>query len=136
MNTETQAISKLFSSFKKEEPVQIDKLPQSGSDRTYYRIYDKQNNSYIATVNKHVRENETFLYFTKIGQEAGAPVPKILAVDESGVIYIQEDLGNETLLQVLESKGYTDEVFILFRKSLEALAKFQIRANEIGRAHV
>ena len=44
---------------------------------------------------------------------------------------IQEDLGNETLLQVLESKGYTDEVFILFRKSLEALAKFQIRANDI-----
>lgn len=131
MTKEIQSISALFTSYKKEEPARIEKLPQSGSDRTYYRIHDKEDKTFIATVNNHVRENEAFIYFTKIGQSVGAPMPVIFAVDESGMLYIQEDLGNETLLQVLEKKGHTEEVYDLFRKSLEALAKFQIRANEL-----
>ena len=41
----------------------IDKLPQSGSDRIYFRVRTK-GKSYIATYNKNVKENQTFINFS------------------------------------------------------------------------
>ena len=51
-------------------------------------------------------------------------------VSDDGKIYIQEDLGTESLLNRLEQKGYTDEVYQLFQKSLKALAQLQIKGDE------
>ncbi len=108
---------------------QISKIPQSGGDRIYFRI-TQGNQSWIATYNLNIKENETFIYFSEHFTSKGLPVPKVLAISEDKSIYIQADLGNVSLLEVLEQEGKTDHVFSLFQKSLKALAKLQVEGGK------
>jgi aminoglycoside/choline kinase family phosphotransferase len=107
----------------------IEKIPQSGSDRIYFRIF-ASDTSYIATYGKNVKENETFIYFTKHFRSCGSPVPAILAVNGDKTIYIQEDLGNISLLNKLDELGYAEEVYALFQSSLRQLAHLQIKGDQ------
>jgi aminoglycoside/choline kinase family phosphotransferase len=108
---------------------QIHKIPQSGGDRMYFRILQGEE-SWIATYNLNIKENETFIYFAEHFSSKQLPVPKVLAISEDKSIYIQADLGNVSLLEVLEKEGKTDHVFSLFQKSLKALAKLQVQGGE------
>lgn len=122
-------IAALYAQFAGKVPERLEKLPQSGSDRIYFRVYGKEN-TVIATYNYHVRENQTFIRFTEHFRRLGLPVPAIYCVNEAGNIYLQEDLGNVSLLNALEKQGYTPEVYALFQQSLHALARLQILGHE------
>jgi len=122
-------ISSLFLSFNKTDANRIEKLPQSGSDRIYFRIYSG-NQTYIATYNLNVKENNTFLLFSDHFKAAGLPVPKVFCVNEDRTIYIQEDLGTDSLLNKLEAHGHNAYVYDLFKKSLKALARIQILGDK------
>jgi aminoglycoside/choline kinase family phosphotransferase len=106
----------------------IEKIPQSGSDRSYFRIFTP-NATYVATYGKNIRENNTFLYFTNHFRACGCPVPQIFAVNDTRTIYIQEDLGNISLLNKLDELGYSNEVYALFQSSLRQLAHLQIKGD-------
>ncbi|MBA4166520.1 MAG: phosphotransferase [Chitinophagaceae bacterium] len=106
----------------------FEKIPQSGSDRFYFRINTKSA-SYIATYGKNIRENDTFIYFSRHFRSAGSPVPQILAVNEQKTIYIQEDFGDISLLNKLDELGFCDEVYALFQASLSRLAHLQINGD-------
>ncbi|HUR67279.1 MAG TPA: RNase adapter RapZ [Chitinophagaceae bacterium] len=107
----------------------IDVLPQSGSERRYFRIHGKDI-SVIGTSGANIKENNTFIYFSRHFKAKGLPVPEILAASDDGFFYLQEDLGDTSLLDHLESKGFTDEVYGLFRKSLEALSQLHVKGDE------
>jgi aminoglycoside/choline kinase family phosphotransferase len=106
----------------------IELLPQSGSDRRYFRI-KKAGETYIATFNLNIPENNTFIYFSQHFFAQGLAVPKILAIHPSGTAYLQQDLGQSSLLSILESDGHTDAVKHLFAKSLTALARLQVKGD-------
>jgi len=99
MQQHTESITDLFFATYGQKPDMVYKLPQSGSDRIYYRVQGVK--SCIATVNHHVRENQTFLRFTRHFKEHGVPVPDIIAVSEDERIFLQEDLGDVSLLNQL-----------------------------------
>lgn len=122
-------IQQLFSSVSNEEILGVEKIPQSGSDRVYYRITGK-NRSCIATSNKNIKENQTFINFSRHFKKAGCPVPEIYAVSKDETLYIQIDFGDTSLLNELENQGYNDYVYSLFKKSLKALAHLQIKGDE------
>ena len=128
MQQHTESITDLFFATYGQKPDLVYKLPQSGSDRIYYRVNGAR--SCIATVNHHVRENQTFIRFTRHFKEHGIPVPEILAVSEDERIYFQEDLGDVSLLNQLEKNGHTDEVYRLFQSALRHLAHMQIIGHE------
>lgn len=112
------------------EPVQwVEKIPQSGSDRIYFRISTAKQN-YIATYGHNIKENETFIYFSRHFKKAGCPVPQIFCINDDHSIYIQEDFGDVSLLNKLEAHGYTDYVYSLFQQSLKSLAWLQIRGGK------
>jgi aminoglycoside/choline kinase family phosphotransferase len=108
---------------------QVDVLPQSGSDRRYFRIHDGQGTC-IATYGNNIPENDTFIYFSRHFQEAGLPVPEIYALTEDKTIYLQQDFGDISLLNRLESEGLTDHVYDLFASSLQQLALLQVKGHE------
>jgi aminoglycoside/choline kinase family phosphotransferase len=128
MEAVTQAIADLFTGLGYDVPDRIEKLPQSGSDRIYFRIY-KGESTWIATHNLNRRETQTFVYFSRHFVKAGLPVPQILAVNSDDTIYIQEDLGTESLLNQLEKHGHGDHTYALFQQSLKELARLQITGN-------
>lgn len=129
MEAVIEAISNLFISTGHPGPDRIEKLPQSGSDRIYFRIYSA-GATFIATYNLNKRETQTFIYFSRHFSNAGLPVPEILAVNESDTIYIQQDLGTESLLNKLEQNGHGDYVYGLFQQSLAELARVQILGDK------
>ena len=125
----TDEISKLYVSCFNNEPLNISRLPQSGSDRQYFRI-EAESESVIATVNSNQKENETFCYFSKHFKALNFPVPEIFAINNDKTIYLQSDFGDASLLNVIEEKGKTEEVYDLLKQSLKNLAKLQILGDK------
>ena len=128
MQSIIDSIRALFASYNNTEITSIDKLPQSGSNRIYFRIHTAAS-SYIATYNDNIRENRTFFYYSRHFRGAGSPVPEVLAVNEEETIYLQTDFGDRSLLNELEKQGHNEAVYALFQQSLEELARLQIRGD-------
>jgi RNase adapter protein RapZ len=124
------AVSQVYERWAGKEPVQVDVLPQSGSDRRYFRLFDAKGSSVIGTYGINVTENEAFIYFADHFQSKGLHVPQILAVAEDRISYIQEDFGDVSLLNILEQEGATENVYGLFKESLHQLARLQILGDE------
>ncbi|MEO7960033.1 MAG: RNase adapter RapZ [Ginsengibacter sp.] len=122
-------IGNLFRKYKDSEIEKIEKLPQSGGDRIYFRVFTNDGN-YIATYNENVKENRTFIYYTSHFRNSDLPVPQIYGVNDAQTIYLQEDFGDKSLLAELEEHGYTDYVYSLFQKSLKALADLQVKGHQ------
>ena len=129
MESVINGIETLFTSIRGTTANRVEKLPQSGSDRIYFRIYEGSK-TYIATYNLNQKETQTFIHFSKHFKTAGLPVPEVLAVNSDDTIYIQEDLGTESLLNQIEKEGHSQNVYALFQKSLAALARMQIKGDQ------
>ncbi len=119
----------LFHSFSREEIHSIEKIPQSGSIRLYFRIKAAQGN-YIATHGINLRENQAFIAFSRHFRQFQCPVPEIYAVSQDQSVYIQEDFGDLSLLNILEAQGFTEPVYALFARGLGELARLQIKGSE------
>jgi aminoglycoside/choline kinase family phosphotransferase len=129
MQTPIDAIKTLFGTFSNATIITIDKLPQAGSERHYFRLHTS-NGNFIATHGANIKENEAFIYFSKLFAEKGLRTATVLAVTADKSLYIQQDFGNTSLLDVLEQKGYTGEVYDLYRQSLEQLALLQLKGHD------
>ncbi|HPJ44897.1 MAG TPA: RNase adapter RapZ [Tenuifilaceae bacterium] len=122
-------ISQLFKSFTGVNAETIVKLPQSGSDRQYFRL-SAQGKSYIGAYNPDIQENRTFIYLTKHFHKAGLPVSEIFGVSPDETCYLLTDLGDETLFQKVVATNWrepdSETVKEILKESLTQLAYFQV----------
>lgn len=102
-------------------------LAKAGSDRQYTRIITIEG-SFIVCENANRKENASFIYFSNYFSQQQIPVPKIIAVNNDGNIYIQEDLGDFSLLDKVLQQGHTEQVKSYYEKSIQSLVKMQIVA--------
>ncbi|MCX6209329.1 MAG: phosphotransferase [Bacteroidetes bacterium] len=123
-----EEIKSLYKNWQSQEPTRIEKIPQAGSDRMYFVVIGKQN--CIATYNINIAENATFIYFSKHFKSLNLNVPQVFCVNQEQTIYLQENVGNKCLLDELEQQGHAENIFELYKKSLQALAKIQILGDE------
>ncbi|HEX2607564.1 MAG TPA: RNase adapter RapZ [Flavisolibacter sp.] len=130
MQTMIDAVAKLYQQWKGKAPVQVEVIAQSGSDRRYFRLTGDDAQTVIGTYGINVPENEAFLYFSEQFQKKGLQVPEVYAVNEERTVYLQEDFGSVSLLNVLESKGFSQEAYALFKESLHQLARLQVLGDE------
>lgn len=112
-----------------EKVLEITVMPSSGSSRRYFRVKtDKRN--LIGAHNINIEENDAFFSFSKHFHECGLPVPEILAISSDKDVYVQTDLGDDTLFNHVENclnNGKFDEETInLYKNSLNKLVDFQI----------
>ena len=96
MQSMIDAISELYKDWKGTGHKQLDVLPQSGSERRYFRLYDT-NDSVIGTYGANIKENETFIYFSNHFRKKDLPVASILAINDTTTAYLQEDFGDRSL---------------------------------------
>lgn len=122
-------IVKLFQEYSKATIITIDKLPQAGSERHYFRIHTADK-TFIATYGANLKENESFIYFSKHFKKKSLAVPEIFCINADKNIYIQEDFGDVSLLNKLEENGFTTEVYELYKKSLGQLVLLQVKGHE------
>ena len=110
-------------------------LTASGSNRRYYRIYSEDKEVSLIGVQGTSRdENHAFLAMDEHFLKQGLNVPRVLAVSEDEMSYVQEDLGDMLLFDYI-AEGRKTGVFCesekeMLRKTIRALAKFQIKGAE------
>ena len=130
------SVSSLYKKWKGTDALSVDVLPQSGSERRYFRLHARlpdgqgKNGSVIGTYGANIKENETFIYFSRHFKEKNLSVPEILIVSDDLLFYLQEDFGDVSLLNRLEAGGFSKDVYDLFKKSLEALALLHVKGDE------
>lgn len=129
MQQPTEEIKDLFAGFSNATINSVDKLPQAGSERHYYRLHTTAGD-FIVTHGANIKENETFIYFSRHFAEKQLRTATILAVNNDKSIYIQKDFGNVSLLDKLEQQGLSDEVYALYKQSLEQLALLQVNGHD------
>lgn len=125
-----ESIQNLYHSWKRKTPATVDILPESGSERRYFRVHDLDSSTVIATYGVNIKENETFIYFSDHFRDKDLPVANIFSVSDDTFFYLQEDFGDVCLLDRLEKEGLCEPVYSLYKKSLEELALLQINGNE------
>ncbi len=126
-----QHIKRLFLGYFNEEPLHIEELAASGSNRKYFRL-SSANNCAIAAYNNDLKENLAFISFTKHFEKHGLAVPSVLNEDLENNLYLLSDLGDETLFSYLESsrnEGFSDKTIGLYKEVLSQLQDFQMDAS-------
>ena len=108
------------------------KLSQSGSNRIYYRLFDDNGHSYIGVVGTSINENIAFITLSDYFNKQGVNTPKVLAVSNDKLRYIQEDLGDISLFSEIEkcqkNNKFNDNALSLLSQSIRQLAYLQIVA--------
>jgi len=125
----------LISQYSCSDLFQMEKLPQSGSSRIYFRITFEDTSTLIGVYNTDVKENIAFFALTKIFEKKGVSVPQLLAVDESQQYYLLNDLGNETLYSFLmahrNGAELGEDVLQYYYLVLKELPKIQCVADQM-----
>lgn len=116
----------------KSEQVSFEKLPQSGSQRLYFRAAEGDN-VVMAAYNENIVENKAFINYLRHFLKKGLPVPELYAVNESLTSWLMEDLGDESLFSLIPEGGLQpehEEVIELYKKALTGLVRFQTEGHE------
>ncbi len=128
-----ELLKDLFEKWSNETTLTINKLPQSGSNREYFRI-KSENKFAIGVFNNDYKENVAFIEFSKHFKKQGLNVPEIYNENLKYNIYLQEDLGYETLFSILEKnrnkEDYTEILSKYTIKVVQELPKFQYKAHQ------
>lgn len=115
-----QILSGLFNNFFGVEPERIEAIPQAGSDRRYWRL-SGAGYSAIGTFGPDREENRCFIALSKVFAANGCQTPRVYSFSEDLNHYIQEDLGEESLFNVLGEGNIRHE----FEATIRCLVKIQ-----------
>ncbi len=130
---ENSILNKLFKLWSGVDAESIDKLPLSGSNRTYFRL-TSSNRSAIGVINNDKKENIAFLQFTQHFRNINLHVPEIYAEDIENNCYLQQDLGDETLFSLLskhrQGSEISETVLNYYKKTVAELARFQVIGHQ------
>ena len=96
-------MKELYGLFRKHtgaEPENAVALTGSGSNRSYFRLHGG-GTSLMGVTGTDVKENNAFITLAAHFRSQGLPVPEVLAVSEDGISYLQEDLGDLLLANLV-----------------------------------
>lgn len=121
----------LFKQWSGESPRTIVPLPLSGSARNYFRIQTAAASA-IGVVHADAAENSAFVSFARHFKTAGLPVPEVYLADLDQYAYLQQDLGEVTLFDLLslEDDPGTGPSHPFLIQAMECLSDFQIRGHQ------
>lgn len=111
-------LKQLYKQYTGADATEVIELPSSGSNRHYFRLKDGER-SLIGAIGTNLKENNAFLYIDEHFHHKGLNVPKVVAVSDDRMAYLQEDLGDVSLFSSIE-KGRKTRVFSEEEKQLIA----------------
>ena len=131
MNAE---LKELFGSYSGADAQSVIRLTAAGSNRVYYRLSASDGKTVVGVEGTNPDENRAFLVIGRHLHDAGLPVPEILAVSDSGMCYLLQDLGDESLFGLMESARdcgtYSTEQTALLEKVMRLLPDLQFKGGD------
>lgn len=128
-----QNLGQLYFEYTGERALEQVPMSASGSNRRYYRL-TSAGQSLIGVQGTSREENEAFLYMAQHFRKKSLNVPRVVAVSDDKMLYLQEDLG-DTLLFDFIADGRKTGVFhedekAMLRKTIRQLARLQVLGSE------
>lgn len=131
MNAE---LKELFGKYSGADAQSVIRLTAAGSNRVYYRLSASDGKTVVGVEGTNPDENRAFLVIGRHLRAAGLPVPEILAVADSGMCYLLQDLGDESLFGLMESARdcgtYSAEQTALLEKVMRLLPDLQFKGGD------
>jgi len=130
MNAE---LKELFGLYAGADAQSVVRLTAAGSNRVYYRLSLSDGKTFVGVEGTNPDENKAFVVIDRHLREAGLPVPEVLAVSDSGMCYLLQDLGDESLFGLMESArtggSYSPEQTSLLEKVMRVLPDIQFKGG-------
>ena len=130
MNAELKELSGRYAGADVQSVV---RLTAAGSNRVYYRLSLSDGKTFVGVEGTNPDENKAFLVIGRHLREAGLPVPEVLAVSDSGMSYLLQDLGDDSLFGLMENArtggSYSPEQTALLEKVMRLLPDFQFKGG-------
>jgi aminoglycoside/choline kinase family phosphotransferase len=132
MTDPVKQVKTLFNKWSDTEAISIVPLPESGSYRRYFRITHK-NGRVLGVHNSDKRENQAFIYLNRQLLQTGNRVPEVFADDLANQVYLEQDLGNNTLFEYLadirKETGSEDKILQVYRRVIDAMPGLQVHST-------
>jgi aminoglycoside/choline kinase family phosphotransferase len=121
----------VFFEWQKEKADKVVKLPQSGSERVYFRLW-LHTKSFVAAYNPDQRENEAFVHLSGVFKKHQLNVAQVNFYNPEKGVYFIDDLGDEILFDLInkEKPEFSNATMEYLKTSLRALIKFQTSCNQ------
>ena len=107
MKDKDQMISGLKDAYRRHfgcEPEAVARVSAGGSNRKYVRLSSTAGSA-VATIGTVKAENRAFLYMSRHLAARGINVPAILYASRDGMSYLQQDLGDTSLADILADES-------------------------------
>ena len=128
-----EKLQQLFHQYTGREAEVCRQLTPAGSPRRYYRL-SAGDNSLIGAIGTSPDENEAFIAIARQMRSQGLPAPEIYAIDDDRMRYLQEDLGDTSLFELLMEANrrgaYSDTDIELLRSVMHLLPDVQWKTAE------
>lgn len=119
-------------------PAHVYEVAADGSARRYYRLPTPDSGTVIGGYGPDRGENRAFLSFSATLRKAGLPVPGILAENRRQGTWLEDDLGDTTLFDLLAEtrapdpeEPFPEEVLAVYRRVVELLPRFQVEGGRL-----
>jgi len=127
-----ERLTRLFKDCFGRDAGQVSLLPLSGSARKYYRMTGSAE-PVIGCIGTNPKENKAFLTIDAKMCAEGINAPKVYGVSPDGMVYIQEDLGEGQLFELLKpsiEKGeFSEEEMGWMKATMAALPALQFKTG-------
>ena len=110
-------LSLLFEKYANCSVSSVERLTQAGSNRQYFRIFGANHTSVVGVVGTSEKENRAFFKIAQQFENQGINAPKVLAVSDDFLCYLQSDLGDTNLFDEIE-QGRASGIFSDYEKQL------------------
>ncbi len=129
-----QILTQLAKEYAKQDVKKCEPLAQSGSHRQYYRLTLEDESTLIGAFNDDVAENNAFFTYTRFFTEKEFNVPRLLAIAPDNQHYLQNDLGKQTLYDLLSANRVngtpSPEVIDYYEQAVRALPALQLAGKQ------
>ncbi len=130
---EIDQLKKLFLKVFNEPVLQVEPFQPHASPRKRFRLQGRSSTC-IGVHGQNTAENLAFLSFTKTFLKCHLRVPLLYGVDATNCFYLEEDLGDLTLFNLLQEEraaglDWSERIDYFYRSAIANLPLFQITAG-------
>lgn len=87
-----EQLTKLYTEWAGQAPAHVEKIAGAGSNRQYYRLTAPDGSTVVGVIGTSKDEDHAFITICRHFNERHLPVPRLLAVSDDEMRYLQSDL--------------------------------------------